>query len=138
MKTTQNYIKNSGYQNNLFTPELTWRIIRKWAPFSTTKRKGYLCLHEKLEITSYRGENLLRTKSKLIKYTHNTSSPFTAWQQGLKAMFSHSIPWQQSLWSARLMFTILLFPKHKLSNTLLDIHSMNKTRNWRHSSVETT
>ena len=42
-------------KRNHFTPIVTWRIIRKCAPFNTTKRKYYLCLNEKLEIASYKG-----------------------------------------------------------------------------------
>ena len=44
-------------KRNHFTPKVTWRIIRKYIPFNTTKRKYYLCLNEKLEITSYKGDN---------------------------------------------------------------------------------
>ena len=32
-------------KRNHFTPIVTWRIIRKCAPFNTTKRKCYLCLN---------------------------------------------------------------------------------------------
>ena len=53
-------------KRNHFTPKVTWRIIRKCAPFNTTKRKCYLYLNEKLEIASYKGENLLNKNSELI------------------------------------------------------------------------
>ena len=43
-------------KRNHFTPKVTWRIIRKFALFNTTKRKCYLCLSEKLEIVSYKGD----------------------------------------------------------------------------------
>ena len=49
-----------------FIPKVTWRIIKKCAPFNTTKRKCYLCLNEKLEIASYKGDNLLNKRSELI------------------------------------------------------------------------
>ena len=39
-------------KRNHFTLKVTWRIIKKCAPFNTTKRKFYLCLNEKLEIAS--------------------------------------------------------------------------------------
>ena len=39
-------------KRNHFTPKVTWRIIKKCAPFNTTKRKCYLCPNEKLEIAS--------------------------------------------------------------------------------------
>ena len=40
---------------------------RKCAPFNTTKRKYYLCLNVKLDIASYKGDNLLNKRSELIK-----------------------------------------------------------------------
>ena len=43
----------------------------KCAPFNTTKRKCYLCPNEKLEIASYKGDNLLNKRSELIsKFRH--------------------------------------------------------------------
>ena len=53
-------------KRNHFTLKVTWRIIRKCAPFNTTKRKCYLCLNEKLEIASYKGDNLLNENPELI------------------------------------------------------------------------
>ena len=51
---------------NHFIPKVTWRIKRKFAPFNTTKRKFYQCLKEKLEISSWEGDNLLNKKLELI------------------------------------------------------------------------
>ena len=60
-------------KRNHFTPRVTWGIMRKCTPFNTTKRKCYLCLNEKIEIASYKGENLLNKRSELInKCTHQT------------------------------------------------------------------
>ena len=53
-------------KRNRFTPEVTWRIIRKCASLNTTKINFYLCLNEKLEIASYKGDNLLNKRSELI------------------------------------------------------------------------
>ena len=49
-----------------YTPEITWRIIRKCLPYNYNSRKCDLCLNEKLEIALYKGENLLNKKMKLI------------------------------------------------------------------------
>ena len=49
-----------------FTPKVTWKLIRICAPFNKFKIKCYLCLHEKLEIASYKGNNLLNKRSKHI------------------------------------------------------------------------
>ena len=48
------------------TPKVTWKLIRICAPFNKFKIKCYLCLHEKLEIASYKGNNLLNKRSKHI------------------------------------------------------------------------
>ena len=53
-------------KRNHFILKVTWKIIRKCAPFNTAKRKCYLCLNEKLEIASYKGDNLLNKRSELI------------------------------------------------------------------------
>ena len=64
-------------KRNDFTPKVTWRIIKKCAPFNTTKRKCHLCLNEKLEIASYKGDNLLNKRKELIsKYRHQHKSTF--------------------------------------------------------------
>ena len=55
------YIKMKNY-----TPEITWRIIRKCLPHNYNSRKCDLCLNEKLEIALYKGENLLNKKTELI------------------------------------------------------------------------
>ena len=49
-----------------YTPEITWRIIRKCLPYNYNSRKCDLCLNEKLEIALYKGENLLNQKTELI------------------------------------------------------------------------
>ena len=49
-----------------YTPEITWRIIRKCLPYNYSSRKCDLCLNEKLETALYKGENLLNKKTELI------------------------------------------------------------------------
>ena len=46
-----------------FTPKVTCRIITKYTTFNTTKIKFHLYLDEKLEITSYKGDNLMNKGS---------------------------------------------------------------------------
>ena len=48
------------------TPKVTWKLIRICAPFNKIKVKCYLCLSEKLEIASYKGNNLLNQRAKHI------------------------------------------------------------------------
>ena len=54
-----------------FNPKVTWSIVRECPPYKLNKKKCYLCLNEKLEINSYRGNNLLNKRSELIsKWRH--------------------------------------------------------------------
>ena len=53
-------------KNNNFNPKIKWRIVRKCPPYNLSKRKCYLCLNEKLEIASYKGNNLLNKRSELV------------------------------------------------------------------------
>ena len=53
-------------KRNNFIPEVTWSIVRECPPYSLSKRKCYLCLNEKLEINSYKGNNLLNKRLELI------------------------------------------------------------------------
>ena len=46
-----------------FITKVTWSIVRECRPYSLIKKKCYLCLNEKLEINSYKGNNLLNKRS---------------------------------------------------------------------------
>ena len=49
-----------------FTPTITWNIIAQCAPFNKNTRTCKLCLREKLEIVTYKGDNLLNKRSELV------------------------------------------------------------------------
>ena len=53
-------------KRNNFIPKVTRSIVRECPPYSLSKRKCYLCLNEKLEINSYKGNNLLNKRLELI------------------------------------------------------------------------
>ena len=53
-------------KRNNFIPKVSWSIVRECPPYSLSKRKCYLCLNEKLEINSYKVNNLLNKRSELI------------------------------------------------------------------------
>ena len=53
-------------KRNHFIPKVTWRIIRKYSSFNAPKRKCYMCLNAKLEIASYKEDNLFNKKPELI------------------------------------------------------------------------
>lgn len=55
-----------GIKRNNLPPKVTWSITWECAPYNSGKRKCYLCLNEKLEINSYKGNKLLNKRSKLI------------------------------------------------------------------------
>ena len=69
-----NHTKSFNFENYKNDTELSkeyWTIKRKhftpkFTAFNKTKRKCYLCLNEKLEIASYKGDNLLNKRSQLI------------------------------------------------------------------------
>ena len=108
MKTTQNYlIKYWTTKRNHFIPKVTWRIIRKCAPFNTTKRKCYLCLNEKLEIASYKGDNLLNKRSELISKCRHQNK-FTLLRHDSET-FLAVFPLETPFWPAQLMFCIYGF-----------------------------
>ena len=48
------------------TPVITCKIIRRCSPYSPNSKRYYLCLNEKMEIATYRGNNLLAKKTELI------------------------------------------------------------------------
>ena len=99
-----------------FTPKVTLRIIRRCTAFNTTKRKCYLCLNEKLEIASYKGDNLMNKKSELIsKCRHTkTNSLFYGMTARTKRyvftkIFLAVFPLGTPFWPAQLMFCIYGF-----------------------------
>ena len=53
-------------KRNNFIPKVSWSILRECPLYSLSKRKCCLCLNKKLEINSYKGNNLLNTRSELI------------------------------------------------------------------------
>ena len=65
-------------KHNHFPPKAIWRI-RKYKPFNTTKRKCYMCLNEKLEVASYKEDNLLNKRSELINKCRNQSKFTLLW-----------------------------------------------------------
>ena len=43
-----------------------WKIVRRCSPYNASSKRCYLCLNEKLDISKYRGNNLLNKKTELI------------------------------------------------------------------------
>ena len=54
-------MKKSGH-----TPVIMWEIVRKCSSYNPNSKRCYLCLTEKLEIATYRGNYLLNEKTELI------------------------------------------------------------------------
>ena len=131
----------------LFTAKVTWRIIRKCAPFNTAKGKCYLFLNEKLEISSYKGGNTLG-QNLVTSVDTKTISPFYSMIARTKSyvfteIFLAVFPLRPPFWPARLMFCIICFRKQKSSSTkrqfyrriLLGIFPVKTAWKWRHSFV---
>ena len=49
-----------------YTPEITWKVIRKYLLYNCNAKKCYLCLNEKLETALYEREKILNKKMELI------------------------------------------------------------------------
>ena len=50
---------------------ITWKIVRRCSPYNPNSKRCYFCLNEKLEIATYRGNNLLNKKIEPIsKWRH--------------------------------------------------------------------
>ena len=47
-------------------PVITWKIVRRCSPYNPNSKRCYLYLNEKLEIATYRRNNLLNKKTELI------------------------------------------------------------------------
>ena len=130
---------------NHFTPKATWRIIRKRAPINTTKRKYYLCLNQKLEIPSYKGDNLLNKRSEIInKWRHQTN--FTILRHDSKDYelcfhcdISHCIPNGDHVLAFAVYVLHIWFWEQKSSSSKRQLHCIilrgifpvNRTRTWR-------
>ena len=48
------------------TSVITWKIVRRYSPYKHNSKRCYLCLNKKLEVTTYRGNNLQNKKTELI------------------------------------------------------------------------
>ena len=66
-------------KRNNFISKVTWNIVRECAPYNFSKRKCYLCLNEKLETNSYKGNNLLKKRSKLINTCRHLKKHTILW-----------------------------------------------------------
>ena len=60
------------------TPVIMWEIVQKYSPYNPNSKICYLlCLNEKLETVTYRGNCLLNKKTELIsKCRHQTNARF--------------------------------------------------------------
>ena len=47
------------------TPVITWKILQRCSPYDPNSTKCYLCLNEKLKMTTYQGNSLLNKKTEL-------------------------------------------------------------------------
>ena len=122
----------------------------KCAPSNTTKGKCYLCLNEKLEITSYKRDSLLNKRSELnSKCRHqNKFTPLLNDSKDWKLRFHWNISRSISVleipfWPARLMFRRKWFSRLKSRSSKEWIHwitfwvifPVNTARKGRHSFV---
>ena len=55
------------------TPKITWKIIRICRPYYPNSKRCLLCLNEKYEIATYKGDNLLNKRTEIINTCRNRS-----------------------------------------------------------------
>ena len=125
MKTRRNYWT---IKCNHFTPRATWKKIRECALFNTTKIKCCLYLKEKLEIASYKGDNLLNKRWKIIiSVDTKTSLPFYSMIGRTKSyiflkifltVFQLKLPFSP----VQLIFCIIWFSKQKSNSPKQRFH----------------
>ena len=48
------------------TPKITWKIIRICRSYNPNSKRCLLCLNEKYEIATYKGDNLLNKRTEII------------------------------------------------------------------------
>lgn len=53
-------------KKNKETPKIRWKIIKKCSPYKPNSKNCNLCLNEKYEILTFKGNNLLNQKNELI------------------------------------------------------------------------
>lgn len=49
-----------------FTPSIKWKILKRCNPYNPTSKICNLCLYEKYQILTYKGENLLNKRNELV------------------------------------------------------------------------
>ena len=58
-------------KNSVHHPKVKWEIVKKCVPNSPETKCCLLCLNEKLEIASYKEQNLLSKRNEIAsKYRH--------------------------------------------------------------------
>ena len=55
------------------TPKITWKIIRICRSYNPISKCCLLCLNEKYEIATYKGDNLLNKRNKIINTCRHRS-----------------------------------------------------------------
>ena len=55
------------------TPKLTWKIIRICTSYNPNSKRCLLCLNEKYEIATYKGNNLLNKSTEIINTCRHRS-----------------------------------------------------------------
>ena len=55
------------------TPKTTWKIIRMCRSYNPNSKRCLLCLNEKYEIATYKGDNLLNKRTEIINTCRHRS-----------------------------------------------------------------
>ena len=55
------------------TPKITWKIIRICRSYNPNSKRCLLCLNEKFEIATYKGDNFLNKRTEIINTCRHRS-----------------------------------------------------------------
>ena len=69
----RSYQKMFGKLKTLWKPKITWKIIRLCSSYNLNSKHCLLCLNEKYEIATYKGDNLLNKRTEIINTCRHKS-----------------------------------------------------------------
>ena len=74
IKTIRNYQKNFRKKKKYSgTSKVTWKLIRICRSYNPNSKRCILCLNEKYENATYKGDNLLNKRTEIINtYRHRS------------------------------------------------------------------
>ena len=73
IKMIRNYQKFWEIKKCIRKPKITWKIIRICRSYNPNSKRCLLCLNEKYEIATYKGDNVLNKRTEIINTCRHRS-----------------------------------------------------------------